>query len=228
MQESNPVATPEVTTPVAIEQPKQSNFLTILLSILLIISVAISGYFAYQTQMLVKELSTLKTQDKSAVDTLELAVEPIATESSEIDPTADWKTYTNSKFNFSFKYPAEMSYIYDQSDQYVEDGLSNAMILVQNFQGTKPRTETNDDFQIVVYISNKSGAFNLEDPQGDQTEVVINGVKAIKSFTTQKWVSVPTVFFQSSPNKIAVQLSNPESTNKIWFDQILSTFKFLE
>lgn len=223
MQEVNPVSTTVVTPQVVVEQPRQSNFLVVLLSILLLFSVSIAGFFAFQTQKLVKELTTLKTQEKVvAIAT----VEPIATDSSEVDPTANWKTYTNTKFNFSFKYPAEMSYIYDQSDQYVENGISNAMILVQNFDGSKPRTESDSDLQIVVYISNKSGVFNLEDPQGEQTEIMINGVKAIKSFTTQKWVLVPTVFFQSSPNKIAVQLSSPKSTNKLWFDQILSTFKF--
>jgi hypothetical protein len=39
-----------------IEQPKQNNFLITLLSILLLISVFIAGFFAYQTQRLVAEL----------------------------------------------------------------------------------------------------------------------------------------------------------------------------
>ncbi|MFZ3301667.1 MAG: hypothetical protein WA152_03080 [Microgenomates group bacterium] len=222
MDETNPAQT-IVTTPQVVEQPKQNNFLIILLSTLLVISVSISGFFAYQTQKLVKELQGIRDV-KEIVDT----TEPVATTSSEVDPTTDWKTYTNDKFNFSFKYPKEMSYLYDQSDQYVENGISNAMILVQNFDGTKPRAETKNDLQIVVYISNKSGAFNLEDPQGEKTDITINGVKATKSYTTQKLVLVPTIFFQSSPNKIAIQLSNPDSTNKLWFDQIVSTFKFMK
>ncbi len=144
------------------------------------------------------------------------------------DSTAGWKTYINTRFNFSFKYPSDLTYIYDQSDQYVENGISNAMILIQNFDGSQPRTETGNDFQIVVYIANKSGLFNLEDPQGEQTETTINGIDVIKSFTTQKGVLVPTVFFQTSPNKVAFQLSNPKSTNTAWFDQIISTFTLLD
>ena len=142
------------------------------------------------------------------------------------DPTAEWNTYESAEFNFSFKYPSELTYIYDQSDQYAENEISNATILIQNFDGSKSRTATDNDFQIVVYIANKSGQSNLENPQGEQTKTTINGVEVIKSFTTQKWELVPTVYFQSSPNKVAISLSNPNSTNEAWFDQIVSTFQF--
>lgn len=96
MQEANPTPTPVVSVPAEVGQPKKSNFLVILLSILLIISVAISGFFAYQTQKLVKELNLLKTEEKIvAVDTKVL----------EVDLTANWKTYNDSKFNYLFKFP---------------------------------------------------------------------------------------------------------------------------
>lgn len=199
--------------------PRQQNIwktFTILLAILL---VGTGGYIVYL-------LNSLNAKVVSQQQTLEASTLPVPTFVS--DPTADWKTYTNTKFGFSFKYPKDLSYIYDQSDQYSETGINNAMILLQNFDDSKPRTETDQDFQIVIYIANKNGNFNLEDPQGEQTETTINGVRVIRASTTQKWVSVPTVFFQSSPNKIAVQLSNPNSTNKTWFDQILSTFKFTD
>lgn len=41
-------------------EQKQSNFLVTLLSILLIISCLIAGFFAYQTQKLVKEITKIK------------------------------------------------------------------------------------------------------------------------------------------------------------------------
>lgn len=91
-----PVVTPQVAT----EQPKQSNFLVILLSVLLFISVAIAVFFAYQTQKLVKELR-VKNEELRANATPIAKVEPVTI----IDPTADWKTYTNTKNNYSLKYP---------------------------------------------------------------------------------------------------------------------------
>lgn len=76
MQENNLIQTP--VTPVI---TSQSNFLVILLSILLFISVLIAGFFAYQTQKLVKELRN------TAVATIEPTAEPVATSSPSPEPS---------------------------------------------------------------------------------------------------------------------------------------------
>ncbi len=75
---------------------KQNNSLIIILSILLPLSVSITGFFAYQTQMLVKELTLLKSSPT-----------PLSVDESLVDPTEDWKTYSNEKF--SFRYPDTVS-----------------------------------------------------------------------------------------------------------------------
>jgi hypothetical protein len=89
------------------DQPKQNNFLVVLLSVLLLISVVIAGFFAYQTQVLVKELNNLKTNQKStSIITTESKIEPTATNSAmTVDPTAGWKTYIDPNGEFNFKYP---------------------------------------------------------------------------------------------------------------------------
>lgn len=74
-----PVSQPE-------PQPKQSNFLVILLSILLLVAVLIAGFFAYQTQKLVGELNTVK-QEPTPTVTFEPTSEPVATESATVEPT---------------------------------------------------------------------------------------------------------------------------------------------
>lgn len=104
MLENNPVPTKEVVTPVVVGQPKQSNFLVILLSVLLIFSISTALFFAYQTQKLTNELSKLKTIEKTAGD---MPV-PVVPASSEVDPTADWKEYTNEDLKISFKLPLEL------------------------------------------------------------------------------------------------------------------------
>lgn len=105
MQENNPNPTPEITTPVAIEQPKQSNFLIILLSVLLLISVSIAGFFAYQTQKLVGELNKLKIDGKTVVKDMS---DPVETQNLEIAATANWKEYINDDLKISFKLPLEL------------------------------------------------------------------------------------------------------------------------
>ena len=42
------------------QKPKNNNFIVTLLSVLLLISVFIAGFFAYQTQNLVKEITKLQ------------------------------------------------------------------------------------------------------------------------------------------------------------------------
>ena len=76
------------------EPKKNSSFLVILLSILLIISVLIAGFFAYQTQNLVKEITKLQV-----IPTPITSTEPIPT----TDPTTDWKEIENKEYNFIFK-----------------------------------------------------------------------------------------------------------------------------
>lgn len=68
----------------------KSSFLITLLSVLLLISVFIAGFFAYQTQNLVKELRKLQN-----------TMIPTATQT----PNTESKTYTNKTHNITFKYP---------------------------------------------------------------------------------------------------------------------------
>lgn len=74
-------------------ESKQNNFIVTLLSVLLLISVFIAGFFAYQTQRLAKELRVMSDESKPT---------PVATQTP--DPTADWKTYVDPA-GFSFSYP---------------------------------------------------------------------------------------------------------------------------
>lgn len=110
MQENNsihsiptPVA-PVVIPTVVVEQPKSNNFLVILLSVLLLLSVSIAGFFAFQTRKLVKELTMLKGEEKVViVATSEPTVEPVTTNStisvSDI-PASINKLFTAINSNF--------------------------------------------------------------------------------------------------------------------------------
>lgn len=60
--------------------PKQSNFLVTLLSVLLLISCLIAGFFAWQTQKLVKELRVISDESKpTPTPTSATTIEPIPT-----------------------------------------------------------------------------------------------------------------------------------------------------
>ena len=73
---------------------KGGNFLTSLLSVLLLITCIIAGFFAYQTQNLVNEIVNLKSTATTA---------PSPSPSSSLP--SDWKTYSDSVYGYSIKYP---------------------------------------------------------------------------------------------------------------------------
>lgn len=90
------------------ERPKQNNFLVMLLSVLLLLSVSIAGFFAYQTQILVKELTSMKATSMI-----------VSIEEPKDEPIADWKKYTNTVLKYSFEYPSSFRIIEESSDKVI-------------------------------------------------------------------------------------------------------------
>lgn len=89
--------------------PQKNNLVIIVLSILLFISVAIAGFFAFQTQKLAYELKIIRitpTTIPTIIPIVESSSEPVATTKATPDPTANWKTYKNDQYGMSFKYPS--------------------------------------------------------------------------------------------------------------------------
>lgn len=201
---------------------KQSSFLITLLSILLSISVFIAGFFAYQTQNLVKELTKLQ-----------VVPTPVATSSP--DPTADWKTYTNKKLKLELKYPPDYSII-DEGKNFVSIG-----------PGVKYFSVTSE----VKDYSKVSSCYPGRYPTGYQETYpcVCQGVilgpnndweelkfKNAESFCVDEGKeglrSVEILQIYATP-KIEMRLFDPfrsydqDEVNDL-FDQILSTFKLLD
>lgn len=223
----NPVL-PIVTPQVVVEQPK-SNFLVILLSTLLIISVAISGFFAYQTQKLVKELTLLRLEP-TLVATIEPTAEPVATESSEVDSTANWKTYTDSVGGFSFKYPGnyllEISDIYPYLNKNITWRYNN--ISTSDCRGDCPLTEKTSDLMIDNHKAKKL--------EGYIGEVGGNIAQRFVNYEIQNGSKYFLLSLQATPQKlskddynkyyVAGKIIEIKTEDKLIFDQILSTFKF--
>lgn len=113
METQQPALPSEPIIPPATHKPEVKNSLVLIMSILLIIAVAIAGLFYFQIQKLSKELSKYQIQ-------------PSPTPTATTNPTANWKTYTNTQYKYSVKYPADYSVIETSSD-YVRffPGINN-------------------------------------------------------------------------------------------------------
>ena len=201
---------------VQIEQTKKNNFLVILLSVLLLISLGITGFFAYQTQKLTKELKEFKNQNLATPTPEPESTFPMYTEPSP-DPTANWKTYKNTSSNYEIKYPTEWKVVNQSAgsigvvvanSRYIEIGLGegkSGTIGIEELQLIPPSEETNLNTTKVV------GNITLR----------CNG-KFTNDTKTWCWIKVPG---QEKYLNIQVFKTNDENINLI-LDQILSTFKF--
>lgn len=98
-QQQPPVVNQE---PVATNQKGPSSFLTILLSILLILACVIAGFFAYQTQKLVVDLREMQVEQTPQPD------------QSNQQQDEEWRMFENKSLGFSFslapflKYPTNL------------------------------------------------------------------------------------------------------------------------
>jgi hypothetical protein len=210
--------TPEVNLPP--QQPKSNPVLRIVIGVA-ILAVGIGVGLA------VGKYSSSSAESQKQVQKTDIpATSPSVAPTEMVDPTANWKTYANKDYGFSFSYPKELTYLYDH--------LKGGNILLQNFDGSSPRKELDSDFQMVI-TADDANSKPLEDyPKQWETElgklptetISIGGIIAIKGFSGQKYQAVPTVWFIRNNTIFMAQLSHPKSTNKIWFDQILSTFRF--
>jgi len=153
--------------------PKQPNFLITLLSILLLISCLIAGFFAYQTQKLVKELTVYNLQSEET---------PIATSSP--DPVVDWKAYTNSELVFSFKIAPILKYpeviVPSQSNSFSNrEGISSPLELTEGDILLESTVYTNIDEtslkKVEVALSSNTGDIL------DQPFQPVGSIKKIKN-----------------------------------------------
>jgi hypothetical protein len=223
------------------EQPKTNNFLTILLSVLLFVAVAIAGFFALQTQKLVKELTLLRTESTPAA-TSEPTVEPVATESSEIDSNLDWMTYKDKYF--VIQYPDSMKAANSSLDQLSKDSNMNINESFENIYHTTPPVIlsamkiTSNDFNVSAYVfENKNNLSSVQwaDMNGyypEHSDKTINNVVYIDGIKSTMGIPDTSMFYSEaylipSLDKMTLLYTHPMDKKEL-FGQILSTFKFLD
>ena len=125
MQEDQISQTPTVDNPQTTvmqtvdEKPKKNNFLVILLSILMLLALAIAGFFAYQTQKLAKELSEFKNQNLATPTSEPESTFPMYTEPNS--PIADWKTYKVNELGIEFKLPKQLGMLENSGKEMAGD-----------------------------------------------------------------------------------------------------------
>lgn len=154
------------------------------------------------------------------------------------NPTANWTTYTNTKYNISFKYPAGFG-----NQGSISGPATGTSVGLRSF--TDPKTIQMgtdahfDGFSVYVVTNLKSASFDkyinkeivamnaakftgMRNPTKIQ---LTNGISLVSKDEGQAYYYLPN----SDQSEIAVfAYLQADASFKQTFDQVLSTFKFLE
>ncbi len=183
-----------------------------LLSVLLLISVFVAGFFAYRTQNLVKEITKLKS-----------VPDPIAQASPTPDPTVDWKTYIDDEY--SFKYPNDLSEGPATQAFKTFGNSNNSSSLIVGEVENRISVTNNDKFKNVSeYIT--VGYDNIISRSTLMLENKMVEKIKLKDEMLIVFLSADQKYFDYISFKSNSDTDN--DTNQKLFEQILSTFKFTE
>ena len=214
MNPTNPIPeSPEILNQTGVSKtPNFKNSLILIMSILLIITVAIASLFYFQIQKLSKELSKYQAQASPT---------PTAT----ADPTANWKTFIDNQKSFSLKYPntwnsPTTNQLSTRTEYtFTPQNLSIAVGLYYNQDLQKPRTY---EEEIAYAEKNAVGKRPIQVENQNITEY-INYIGADLST-----IEVSIILKGVKNDIIRISMPFPQGTDPSIFDQILSTFKFIE
>lgn len=173
---------------------------------------------------------------------------PIAIATPAPDSTANWKTYENKKYGFSFKHPnldekccslagaasdnpvaiitlADITTGFSNTDAPF-DGLSVYIIPNENNLTFDQYIEKE---RVALFEQFKIMADPSRIHKGQVISTQIAGQPAI-SLANYSWDGIARTYFKSPNSKVIIEISKKEQSQNHFssYDQILSTFKFLE
>jgi len=184
-------------------QCKQKGFAPVLflVGILVIIGVAAGVYFFGKSQV-------PKSQLPNPVVT---SPTPQAT----LDETVNWKTYTNTKYGFSFKYPATWVLSAGNTRIDLQSGSSSLTFYFNNDPDTKVSNSPQSTNNETINIGTELAIFNHYETTVTRQPAAYSDVK---SLTIGKYITRVNFYLDPKTDK------HDLSTIK----QILSTFKFTQ
>ena len=176
------------------------RWLLIIVSFLTIFSLAASGWLFYQNLQLQKQISQLQTQPS-----------PSPAASPVVNPTANWKTYTNPSLKYLLKYPQSW-----EIQEYPDADLPYVLHRLELRNNNKP--------QLVIEIYKELRVKTVpEDKVVRSEQITISGVTGTKNWHNSFGPPAEIIIiFDTKTYRILLQDANQNQT----VDQILSTFKF--
>lgn len=212
----------EVITP----QPKPNYLKIIIVSVLIIITLSLIIYLFFQNQKLQKQV--LNPSVSPTIQVPSPAIPP--------DETAGWKSFTSNNLGISFKYPPEYKNP-EENINYI------SLISPLNPEPKKGYELQNGELKLEVYVSKaepnetldelinkkkeQSNSLGVDTEIINEEEILIGGIRAVK----QAWKgngAGQTILLINNNKEFGIIKYPAVTTRDGEFDQILSTFKFVD
>jgi hypothetical protein len=188
---------------------ENSPIATTSVAIFILLALGAIVFLYYQNQQLKNMLANYQSQPTAS-----------PTPTATADPTVNWKTYTDS--GFSFKYPSEMSISTSSAANVSYLATADFKIGESGYQIQITKVTSNiqtiDKFEQIAPNTPEQTFLDK------QSVMTINGNQVVVRTYKDAW-SVYKKYYVYSP-KLAVILQGTGQDHTI-FDQILSTFKFI-
>ena len=210
-----------------------SPLIVLVIGLLLGITVTLTVFHVFRTK-----IGDLETTPKNSTAVNVSSTSPLP--SPTPDETANWKTYTNTKYGYTVRYPKEWLVFGGDSFQYNELCEENSTSKIHIEFTTEKITscghmdgEIDSSTQFAVYVFSNP-ATNPVDTLTKTEPIIISGnIKATKEYYTQKsqhpTAQATKIKFVHEGEGYTIYLKQKDNIgnyNPI-LDQILSTFQFI-
>ncbi len=220
--------TPVIPVVPAIESKKNPPILIILLVILLLLSLVSTAFLYYQNMQLTERLILIapETGNVLPVPDTTTPTEPGLEPVPAADETANWKTYTNSFWKISFKYPDTL---FTPCPNYSSEKEG-----VRFWESGFTCPDGHDIPYKIAFIGYETGKYT-EHKKPINTETILLGGKQVQKKTYIYDESDGPLFGLKQSVQVVVTLNSGTLVLEQWgvnteeqkaFNQILSTFKF--
>ncbi|MFH1938461.1 MAG: PsbP-related protein [Patescibacteria group bacterium] len=217
-QETQPIIQPEIP-----QKPSMPAWAIVLITVLVIAVIGGAGYVAYQ-------YFSPEPESESESESAQL---PVSSDQESTDPTTNWQTYTNEEYGFELKYPLSWQ-IKQTGDDFKLNNKEKDYNLEMGLIIPISISIGNDTYNSSIdkYLTNDQIKKILKD-----NTVLIGGKEAyiVQGVTPPVCHDFRIIFandkvFNINNNACGIKVVNQDDgdyVDKI-FNQILSTFKFIE
>lgn len=155
------------------------------------------------------------------------------------DPTANWKTFTSPTFGLSFKYPSDWKWeVPNSAGKDDPNGNFQSIIVVRPISISEAKNENLPLVGGFITIEIRKGAETLPSDLKTDKTVRITDLLIVNRKATEYWLPIDPkkslltaksiTYLSIETNKEVFVVILLDDTYKNTFNQILSTFKFLE